>query len=310
MKRIIATMLLSLNILTFSSNVTPVDFKEEIQCDTEINYETTMKQDILTIMMAYPDYIIGIEKNNEGVFLVTANNEKIIYDDMQVKDSEQKMNNADIQDILQEPYPLEMPKALSEVESDPGRYRCYALLNSVYGKSEYEVSSNLIGIYAPYNKYQFNKNNGAAEALEAAMKELKNLASSDNKVGGLIGSINGTFNYRVISGTGKLSPHAYGIAIDIASNPSDYWKWSTREAGEKRMLYYPEDLVKIFEKYNFVWGGKWGHFDTLHFEYRPEILIKSRYFSQPVEESEQWFKAVPIDEKTQEYINIIEGEIS
>jgi hypothetical protein len=21
-----------------------------------------------------------------------------------------------------------------------------------------------------------------------------------------------------------------------------------------------------------IWGGKWGHFDTMHFEYRPELL--------------------------------------
>ncbi|WP_081911448.1 M15 family metallopeptidase [Clostridium culturomicium] len=309
MKRIIASMLLSLNLLTFSSNFTPVDLEEDIKCDTEMSYDIKMKQDILTIMMAYPDYIIGIEKGNEGVYFITAKDEKIIYDDMQVKNSEQKMNNADIQDILEEPYPLEMPIGLADVNSDPGRYRCYSLLNSVYGKSEYEVSSNLVGVYAPYNKYQFNKNNGAAEALEGAMKELKGLAASNGKVGELIGSINGTFNYRVISGTGKLSPHAYGIAIDIASNPSDYWKWSTREAGEKRVLYYPEELVKTFEKYNFVWGGKWGHFDTLHFEYRPEILIKAKYFSEPIGESEQWYKQVPLNENIQEYINIIEGEL-
>lgn len=308
-KRIIASMLLSLNLLSFGRNITPVDLDEVVKCESEISYDIKMKQDILTIMMAYPSYVIGIEKGNEGVYLITAKGEKIIYDDMQAKNSEQKMNNADIQDILEEIYPLDMPTSLAAEESDPGRYRCYALLNSVYGKSEYEVSSNLIGVYAPYSKYQFNKNNGAAEALDGAMKELKGLATSSGKVGGLIGSINGTFNYRVISGTGKLSPHAYGIAIDIASSPSDYWKWSNREAGEKRVLYYPEELVRTFEKYNFVWGGKWGHFDTLHFEYRPEILIKARYFSEPIGESEQWYKQVPLDENTQEYINIIEGEL-
>ena len=308
-KRIIASMLLSLNLLSFSKNITPVDLVETIKCSSEISYEIRMKQDILTIMMAYPGYIVDLEKTNEGIYLVTAKNEKIIYDDMQVKNSDQKMNNADIQDILEEIYPLEMPQGLEEVNCDPGRYRCYALLNSVYGGSQYEVSSNLIGVYAPYSKYQFNKNNGAAEALGNAMKELKEVAASNNKVAGLIGSINGTFNYRVISGTGKLSPHAYGIAIDIASDPSDYWKWSSRELGEKRVLYYPEELVKIFEKYNFVWGGKWGHFDILHFEYRPEILIKARYFSTPELYGKQWYGEVPLDEKTQEYINLIEDRV-
>ncbi|MEJ2663631.1 MAG: M15 family metallopeptidase, partial [Spirochaetia bacterium] len=28
-----------------------------------------------------------------------------------------------------------------------------------------------------------------------------------------------------------------------------------------------------FEKYGFIWGGKWYHYDTMHFEYRPELLV-------------------------------------
>lgn len=312
MRRIIATLLLSFNILNFGGifTNTPVNLEEEMLCDTKTNYEITMKQDILTMMLAYPEYIVDLEKNNEGIFLITNKNEKIIYDDMLAKNSEEKMNNSDIQDILETIYPLDMPKSLSETDCDPGRYRCYALLNSVYGKSEYEVSSNLIGVYAPYSKFQFNQNNGAAKSLENVMKELKNLAQSKGKVSELIGNVNGTFNYRVISGTGKLSPHAYGIAIDISSNPNDYWRWATREAGEKRMLYYPEELVKTFEKYGFVWGGKWGHFDILHFEYRPEILIKAIYFSEFTKDTENWYKDVPLDEKTNEYIKIIEDVIS
>jgi hypothetical protein len=30
--------------------------------------------------------------------------------------------------------------------------------------------------------------------------------------------------------------------------------------------------VEIFERHGFIWGGKWGHFDTMHFEYRPEFF--------------------------------------
>jgi peptidoglycan L-alanyl-D-glutamate endopeptidase CwlK len=31
--------------------------------------------------------------------------------------------------------------------------------------------------------------------------------------------------------------------------------------------------VTIFENHGFIWGGKWYHFDTMHFEYRPELLV-------------------------------------
>lgn len=310
MKRLIAYILLSLNIVSLGKNIMPVNLEENITCNTESVYDITIKQDILTLMMAYPEYISGVEKTNEGIYILTAKNKRILYDDMKVKNSDQKIDNADVQDILEDIYSLKMPAKLEDVNNDPGRFRCYSLFNEVYGSGEAEVNSNLTGVYAPYNKYQFNKNNGAAEALGNAMKELKDIAPGNSKVGELVGSINGTFNYRVIAGTGKLSPHAYGIAIDIASNPSDYWKWSSREAGEKRVLYYPEELVKTFEKYNFVWGGKWGHFDTLHFEYRPEILMKARYFSEQIEPGSTWYDNVPINEKIQEYINIIEDALS
>jgi hypothetical protein len=35
----------------------------------------------------------------------------------------------------------------------------------------------------------------------------------------------------------------------------------------------PEAVVRAFEVQGFVWGGKWRFFDTIHFEYRPEILL-------------------------------------
>ncbi|NUM57423.1 MAG: M15 family metallopeptidase, partial [Bdellovibrionaceae bacterium] len=27
-----------------------------------------------------------------------------------------------------------------------------------------------------------------------------------------------------------------------------------------------------FESEGFIWGGKWNHYDTMHFEYRPELF--------------------------------------
>jgi hypothetical protein len=31
-------------------------------------------------------------------------------------------------------------------------------------------------------------------------------------------------------------------------------------------------VIDAFEENGFAWGGKWYRFDTVHFEYRPEIL--------------------------------------
>ena len=31
-----------------------------------------------------------------------------------------------------------------------------------------------------------------------------------------------------------------------------------------------------FETHGFIWGGKWYHYDTMHFEYRPELLMTAK----------------------------------
>ena len=33
-----------------------------------------------------------------------------------------------------------------------------------------------------------------------------------------------------------------------------------------------DDIRAACERHGFVWGGKWLHFDTMHFEFRPELL--------------------------------------
>jgi hypothetical protein len=38
----------------------------------------------------------------------------------------------------------------------------------------------------------------------------------------------------------------------------------------------PVSVIAAFEHEGFVWGGKWLFFDTMHFEYRPEIIVMAR----------------------------------
>lgn len=95
------------------------------------------------------------------------------------------------------------------------------------------------------------------------------------------------FNYRVsTSGSGNLSNHALGRAIDINpqqnpyvssngtgahSNAQEYWardisKWSSDIA---RAAYIGTDteIYKIFTKYGWKWGGNWSSYrDYQHFE--------------------------------------------
>ncbi|MCL1929162.1 MAG: M15 family metallopeptidase [Treponema sp.] len=98
-----------------------------------------------------------------------------------------------------------------------------------------------------------------------------------------IGSI-GAFNWRNVAATVSRSYHSYGVAIDILPKKlqglATYWQWTSDDDNPEwykvpyeGRYHPPMAVVKIFERYGFCWGGKWPLFDTMHFEYRPEIMI-------------------------------------
>jgi hypothetical protein len=67
-------------------------------------------------------------------------------------------------------------------------------------------------------------------------------------------------------------------AIDIATRHAHYWQWDKRDAGGRYVWHndIPMEIVEIFEKHGFIWGGNWYHYDTMHFEYRPELIAAGR----------------------------------
>ncbi|MCL4416151.1 MAG: M15 family metallopeptidase [Actinobacteria bacterium] len=263
-------------------------------------YDVTMKQDLLSLMMAYPEDITNVEQSGDQVYIVMKSGKKILYDDKKPKSIETKIAYPDLQDMMEQAYPITPIKSLMDKNYDPGRARVYSLLNEVYGGSRQKIESNLANVKVGYGTFQFNKNNQAAKALKNVMSELAPLAEKRKDIIASAFPSSGTYNYRVIAGTNRLSPHSYGIAVDLARDRRDYWQWASREEGQKRLSSYPVELVEIFEKNNFVWGGKWGHFDILHFEYRPEIIIKARYFGSARSIEQMWYDGVPREDA---YIN-------
>ena len=121
--------------------------------------------------------------------------------------------------------------------------------------------------------------------IEKIDSEIKATAKTNKEVAKFIADISeiGCYNWRTIDGTaGRRSYHSYGLAIDIAvkgNKKPTYWEW-VRTWNSKWMLVPqtslwlpPEPVIKIFEKYGFVWGGTWDEYDTMHFEYRPELAV-------------------------------------
>lgn len=178
------------------------------------------------------------------------------------------------------PYPkgaLTAPIAKGE---SPGRVRSEPLLKAMYGGSQSEVEQNLVTInWCPKllknQRIRVTSVNGVDLALKRVSDELELHPEWEKYL-----TTAGTYNWRVIRNTNRLSAHSFGIAIDIGVEYSHYWLLDNPQAVETSTLAYrnrneiPQGIIDIFERNGFIWGGKWYHYDTMHFEYRPELLDK------------------------------------
>lgn len=275
------------------------------------DYIRSVKQDLLVLMLAYPEQIIDIEKDNKDfIYIVMKNGKKILYDDKENKSYDEKFFNADLEDTLSDIYPLNMIEKVMDNNFDPGRIRNYKFLGAIYGENQNDIEKNLKYIPTKYGAVMFSTVNNASEELKAALNDIYNTASNKPKIGNYVAPLSGGYNYRYIQDTGLLSAHAYGISIDLNRNDADYWKWVTKEEGSKRIASYPVEIVNAFENHGFVWGGKWSHFDILHFEYRPEVILKSKLFGEDIKENKEcWYGAIEINERTEKIINLINTKL-
>jgi D-alanyl-D-alanine carboxypeptidase len=221
--------------------------------------------DMRSLLRAYPDFLDRIEGND----LVWKDGTRMaISDGKSGKSEDQLLDAPDLDDMFAYAYPGAIPGALPP--NDPGRIRHQAFFAKMYGDCQKGgVKRDLVAVnWLPRHKggtVMVSRINGAAKALQRVSDEL------DGQPAAIIKTLKpsaGTFNCRVIAGTNRPSAHGLGVAIDINTAVSDYWRWQKK--GYRNQI--PDVVVKTFEKHGFIWGGKWKHYDTMHFEYRPELL--------------------------------------
>lgn len=230
------------------------------------------------LVKAYPEFLIDNPYVSNAI-IWRKDNTRMTFDDGVIgKDFERMQSEPDLQDqmaMLYEPG----DNFTIHKDYDPGRIRFEPFFRKMYGATEAEVRANLETIYwlpSSSNKpLLVTRINGVSQKLQAISNELDLLVQQpDHRY--LLKYLKdpaGTFYWRNIVDTNRLSTHSFGIAIDINSAYSDYWEWSA-DGGTKYRNQIPMEIVKIFEKYGFIWGGKWYHYDTMHFEYRPELLVR------------------------------------
>jgi len=120
--------------------------------------------------------------------------------------------------------------------------------------------------------------------LSRVSRELQFLRRSDPQVREFLrglAELNG-YNYRYVDGTRSRSLHSYGAAVDFIPRGNavghSYWRWAMLTVPDWWRIPYeqrwtpPPPVIRAFEREGFVWGGKWLRFDTMHFEYRPDLF--------------------------------------
>jgi hypothetical protein len=229
--------------------------------------------DLLSLVEAYPETLEKIDGN----WLVWRDSTRMPLDDGRAsKTFAEWLDKPDIEDMLRQPYPTGTVASAPAPDSDPGRARNAAFFEKMYGdcrKGDVKPRLKTI-VWLPRkanHPLQVATANGAADRLDAVSKELDLLPAEFDKY---LMPAAGTYNCRTIAGTDRVSAHGYGIAIDIAVAQSDYWRWAGGTSSGQ--VHYrnriPPEIVQIFERHGFIWGGRWYHYDTMHFEYRPELL--------------------------------------
>jgi hypothetical protein len=185
-------------------------------------------------------------------------------------------------------YPLTNPTDRLPRDFDPGRCRVEAFFLALYGASESAVARNCGPVEFGGSTVKFNARCGAADALRAVSADLIKVFAQKPELRVYVEKLAGTFNWRKIAGTERLSNHSFGTAIDLNLAKAAYWRWQSAAQLETfSRKIWPNEIVETFERHGFIWGGKWWHFDTMHFEYRPEIIAYARAKTPPIPETKQ-----------------------
>jgi hypothetical protein len=222
------------------------------------------------LVRAYPQALAGHDDDfvfwRDGTKMpVGKSGEQKSFDDL--------LRHASIVDQLSLPYPKGDPGPPA-VNADPGRFRNEAFFKKMYGDCNAgEVAKNLVSIvWLPRTwgkTVSVTRINGVADRLKEVSAEIDALDPAIKKAAYPIA---GVLACRPVADTGRMSMHGYAAAIDLNLNYSDYWLWNAKSKPIPYRNRMPRQIVEIFERHGFIWGGKWYHYDTMHFEYRPELL--------------------------------------
>ena len=219
------------------------------------------------LIRAYPEQLAGYDSSN----LIWRDGTRMpLSDGRPYKTFEEMLRRGSILDQVRLPYPAGVSAAALVPQDDPGRIRSRAFFDKMYGNCwRGEVMPRLGSVaWLPQSwghTIRVTSVNDVAARLAEVSAELDTLPVSIKRYAY---PPSGTYSCRTVADTGEPSMHSWGAAIDINAAHAAYWLWH-RGTSAKTI---PAEIIDIFERHGFIWGGKWLHYDTMHFEYRPELV--------------------------------------
>jgi hypothetical protein len=223
------------------------------------------------LVAAYPDHLRTIE----GVDLVWADGTRMPTGaGLPARPFETMLRDATIADQLRQAYapgPLAAPPPR---DHSPGRIRNAAFFRRMYGDCRDPRAAPRITrvTWMPRTRPQPVSVTTVNDVAGRLMRVTEALEGLPDRLKAWLVPSAGAYNCRDVADSGLPSMHASGAAIDIGIRGSDYWAWSRARGEIPYRNRIPQEIVDAFEAERFIWGGKWHHYDTMHFEYRPELF--------------------------------------
>jgi hypothetical protein len=223
------------------------------------------------LVAAYPNFLV----RHDGAALYWRDGTRMpVGGADEHKSFDRLLRQASILDQFLLRYPRGTLAKPPAVNDDPGRFRNEAFFSKMYGDCRKgQVGPHLVAIrWLPKTwgkKILVTRVNGIAGRLAAVSAEIDALPADIKRAAYPIAGVS---SCRAVADTGKPSMHSYAAAIDLNIGFSDYWLWHKKAHPIPYRNRMPQRIVDIFERHGFIWGGKWYHYDTMHFEYRPELL--------------------------------------
>jgi hypothetical protein len=227
------------------------------------------------LVAAYPDALA----RHDGTFLYWKDGTRMpVGAPDPDKSFEQRLRAPSILDQFHQRYPAGAPVTAPAKDFDPGRFRNEAFFRKLYGDCRRgEVTPHLTSVrwFPKGRTVEVTRLHGVAAQLAKVAAEIDRLPEAIKQA---TYPTAGTYACRTVLDTGLTSVHAYAAAIDLNLSISDYWAWQSKPGGQEPRYRnrMPLEIVEIFERHGFIWGGRWYHYDTMHFEYRPELLPGAR----------------------------------